>query len=182
MMRHESAAVATEWVAVGPESLMKAQTRVEACQFCSPSVSRPFSSVVVEVLGAANPVCQYLLSAPAECPSCAQPLVEDTLVRCEGERQSNASTLADVYVPCLEESNVMLVNESLLEEAQAFISGCEQCAENVGVPFDYILDAVTESDPTITDYVMCRPAQCPQCSGEIAEKTLVVTAGDEHIA
>ena len=180
-MRHESITGGIEWVAVSPTSLLKAQTRVAACQACSPSVSRPFSSVLVEVLGAAGPVCQYVLCAPAQCPNCNEPIVENTLVRCEGELYPDTSHVAAVFEECRDEANVVLVNESLLAEAQAYISGCEQCAGNVGVPFDYILDAVTESDPTITEYVMCRAAECPRCFHEVTEKTRVTISGGEDL-
>lgn len=178
-MQHESITIGIEWLALGPASVLKAQRRVVACQGCSPAVSRPFSAVLVEVFGAAGPTCQYVLCAPAECPNCTRSIVENTLVRSEGELHEDTSHAPGVFEECWDETNVMLVNALLLDEAQAYISGCEQCVGNaVGVPFDYILDALTESDPTTTEYVMCRPARCPRCFHEVSEKTRVVTCGD----
>jgi hypothetical protein len=53
------------------------------------------------------------------------------------------------------------------------INGCESCVETAELPFDYILDALTGSDPSVTDYVLEVPARCLQCGAEINEKTLV---------
>jgi len=41
------------------------------------------------------------------------------------------------------------------------------------VPFDNILDRVTGSDPSVTDYVLDSTAKCPSCRREILEKTLI---------
>ncbi len=46
-------------------------------------------------------------------------------------------------------------------------------AEN---PFDNILDRVTGSDPSVTDYILESPAKCPNCRREILEKTLIEPA------
>ena len=81
----------------------------------------------------------------------------------------------ELFSPRIEDIDVVLVEEALLLEAQEYLSACEHCVENAALPFDYLLDAVTGCDPTITDYVMCRPAKCPACFRQITEKTLVVT-------
>ena len=72
--------------------------------------------------------------------------------------------------------NIVLVDEETLIEAQHCVSGCEHCAENASIAFDYLLDAITGCDPTVTDYVMCRPARCPGCSHSLTEKTRVVAS------
>jgi len=41
------------------------------------------------------------------------------------------------------------------------------------IPFDNILDRVTGSDPSVTDYILESPAKCPNCWRNILEKTLV---------
>ena len=41
------------------------------------------------------------------------------------------------------------------------------------IPFDNILDRVTGSDPSVTDYVFEHSAKCPNCHRVILEKTLV---------
>ncbi len=70
---------------------------------------------------------------------------------------------------------IVVVKEYDIAEAEAFVRGCELCCPMATIPFDYVLDAIMECDPTVTEYVMCRCAQCPCCSGAIAEKTLIGT-------
>jgi hypothetical protein len=53
------------------------------------------------------------------------------------------------------------------------IAGCEACSEDAEIPFDNILDRLTGSDPSVTDYILEVPARCLQCGAEIREKTLV---------
>jgi predicted Zn-ribbon and HTH transcriptional regulator len=45
-----------------------------------------------------------------------------------------------------------------------------------GIHFDVILDRVTDSDPSATDYILEQPAKCPSCRCEIFEKTLIEPA------
>jgi hypothetical protein len=53
------------------------------------------------------------------------------------------------------------------------IAGCEACSEDAETRFDNILDRLTGSDPSVTDYVLEVPARWLQCGASIAEKTLV---------
>src|SRR5579884_1367512 len=73
----------------------------------------------------------------------------------------------------LEQLNVFLLDESVLQEAARWVSGCSRCEANALVPLEYLFDVVTGADPTVTEYVMWRPLKCPSCSGEITEKTRV---------
>ena len=50
------------------------------------------------------------------------------------------------------------------------IAGCEACSETAEIPFDNILDRVTGSDPSVTDYIFEEPAKCPRCRHDILEK------------
>ena len=43
-------------------------------------------------------------------------------------------------------------------------------------PFDVILDRITGSDPSATDYVLESPAKCPNCHRDVLEKTLIEPA------
>lgn len=57
---------------------------------------------------------------------------------------------------------------------ETLIESCEHCnAEGADIPFDNILDRLIGSDPSVTDYLLERPAKCPTCHREISEKTLV---------
>jgi hypothetical protein len=75
--------------------------------------------------------------------------------------------------PQPEKQKVVLIGAAALQKAQRVISGCEACSEDAEIPFDNILDRVTGSDPSVTDYVLQAPAKCLQCGAEINEKTLV---------
>jgi hypothetical protein len=83
----------------------------------------------------------------------------------------NSIQTFDRYV---EETNVVLVDEEVLVQAQAFLRGCENCNGNALMAFDYLLDAITECDPTTTEYAMRHNARCPHCYADITEKTLVL--------
>jgi hypothetical protein len=174
-MKQKSVIHGIELVTVGSESLLKAQERVVACQSCSPSVSRPFGSVLTEVLGAIGPSTEFVLSSAATCPNCGQPIVENTMVRCEGEL-NEAVIITPAYETCWEDTDVILIDEAVLREAQSFITGCQECVPYAEMTFDYILDAVTERDPSVTEYVLCHSAKCPRCQNDVHEKTFVLAA------
>jgi hypothetical protein len=55
------------------------------------------------------------------------------------------------------------------------IETCEYCnEEGAEIPFDNILERVTGSDPTVTDYILEAPAKCPNCCREtFLKKTLI---------
>jgi hypothetical protein len=73
-----------------------------------------------------------------------------------------------------EQQNVVLINAPILHEAERLFESCEGCnPDGAEIPFDNILDRVTGSDPSVTDYVLEAPAKCPNCFHEITEKTLV---------
>jgi len=59
------------------------------------------------------------------------------------------------------------VEPGMLRSAEQLIDGCETCAMDSEIPFDYILDQVTGCDPESTDYVLSEPARCPRCGGLI---------------
>ncbi len=164
-------------VTVGAASVVKAVTKVVACKSRSQSVYRLFESVLTEVLGAVDGHSEYMLCEPAECPNCGASITEYTLVRCEGEWEASTSTqsFGELGSTECDKTNIIFIDDTLLSEAQAFISGCEHCDPNAEMAFDYILDAVTQSEPTTTEYVMCRPPKCPCCHRDVTEKTLVVS-------
>jgi hypothetical protein len=48
-------------------------------------------------------------------------------------------------------------------EAERLIESCEHCnRDGAEIPFDNILDRITDSDPSVTDYVLEQPAKCPE--------------------
>jgi hypothetical protein len=79
--------------------------------------------------------------------------------------------------PTPERQHVVLVDATTLRKAKALIESCQHCnPEGAGIPFDNILDRVTRSDPSVTDYVLEHPAKCPNCRREILEKSLIEPA------
>ena len=79
----------------------------------------------------------------------------------------------DTFGPTPEQQKIVFIDAAFVQEAQNMITGCEGCSETAELPFEMILDNLTESDPTITDYVLELPARCLQGGGQITEKTLV---------
>jgi hypothetical protein len=79
----------------------------------------------------------------------------------------------DFFDPPPDQQNVVLVDAATLHKAQRMVAGCEACSEDAELPFENILDRLTGSDPSVTDYVLQMPAKCLQCGAEITEKTFV---------
>jgi len=74
----------------------------------------------------------------------------------------------------VEELNIVLIDDNMVAEAEEWLTGCEVCAENAVIALEYLLDALTNCDPSVTEYVMCRPACCPFCAAVVTEKTLII--------
>src|SRR6185295_3781082 len=163
----------TEVIAVGEASLSRALSCVRGCSACSTSASHSFDALLSDVLGTNGPT-EYLLCSTAKCPKCASPIFEKSLVDFYGKAKA-ALDEGRLFDACDEEQDVVFVDEPTLNEAQGFISGCEYCSDTAEIPFDQLLDAVTGSDPTTTEYVICHPARCGRCYHEVMEKTLVVS-------
>ena len=82
----------------------------------------------------------------------------------------------DFFDPTPEEQIVIMVDTSTLRKAEQLIESCEHCNPEAEIPFDNILDRVTGSDPSVTDYILEQAAKCPNCRREILEKTLIEPA------
>ena len=83
----------------------------------------------------------------------------------------------DFFDPTPEQQIVVLIGAATLRKAERLIESCEACnPEEAQIPFDNILDRVTGSDPSVTDYILELPAKCPNCRREILEKTLIEPA------
>jgi len=89
--------------------------------------------------------------------------------------------MRDFFDPTPEQQNVVLINTATLQKAERLIESCEYCnPEGAEIPFDNILDRVTGSDPSMTDYIPETPGKCPRCCHQINEKTLVEPNDCEH--
>jgi hypothetical protein len=161
-----------ELMTVGQASSLKAKKFVTGCAVCNKSASQPFHSLLDKVFGTAGKT-EYLLCSPVDCPRCASPIIETTLVSTDDQSQQKKGQFAELG---LEETNVVFVDEPTLLEAEQFISGCEHCASEVAdITFDYVLDAVTGNNPAVTEYVICYGATCQRCHYPVMEKTLIVS-------
>jgi hypothetical protein len=74
---------------------------------------------------------------------------------------------------CLEDMQVVLIEESTVAQIESSVRACERCAANAMTSLDYLIDALTGHDPAVTEYIMCRSAKCPSCFSELTETTLV---------
>jgi hypothetical protein len=72
-----------------------------------------------------------------------------------------------------EELNIILVGAVTIATALEQVAACEACSRNAEIPFDTILDQMTGSDPSVTDYVLEHAGKCPKCFRQVNEKTLV---------
>jgi hypothetical protein len=79
----------------------------------------------------------------------------------------------EFFDPDPEDSVVVLLDESTICRAERLIHGCENCSATAEIPFDWVCDKVTGCDPTVTDYILERPAKCGTCRRPVTEKTLV---------
>src|SRR5215471_3064995 len=87
------------------------------------------------------------------------------------------SMARDFFDASSEEQNVVLVDPSVLRKVDRLIESCEHCnLEGAEILFDDILNRVTGSDPSVTDYILETPAKCPSCRRPISEKTLIEPA------
>jgi hypothetical protein len=80
----------------------------------------------------------------------------------------------DFFDPTPEQQVIVFVDIVTLQQAERLLESCEHCnEEGAEILFDSILDRVTGSDPSVTDYILEKPGKCPNCRREILEKTLV---------
>ena len=88
-----------------------------------------------------------------------------------------SNTVSRDFDPTPEQENLVLINAGILHEAESLIESCEHCnLQGAEIPFDNILDRVTRSDPSVTDYILEAPAKCPNCRRDILEKTVIEPA------
>ena len=163
-----------ELLAVGRHSARKAAGQLSSCERCNELALRSFGRLLDEVLERRPGLTDYVLAEPVTCPNCAGPIFETTSVDYDLPSDAGFETGSENQDWPPEEMHIVLVEDAQLLEAQAFVIACERCASNAEISFEYLLDAVTGCDPSVTEYVMSHRAKCPQCLREITEKTLVI--------
>jgi len=65
--------------------------------------------------------------------------------------------------------------------AQRQIISCEACNPDAEIPFDWLLDRLTDRSGSTSDYVLVHTLTCLQCGAEITEKTLIEWPEDNQI-
>jgi uncharacterized protein with PIN domain len=71
-------------------------------------------------------------------------------------------------------NTIVFVNEAVLRNAEKHFFSCEYCnPEDAQYPFDNVLDEVTGSDASITDYQLAKAARCPRCNHPVTQTTCV---------
>jgi hypothetical protein len=162
----------TEIVIIGHETFQAVQRQIVSCEHCDSFAAIPFDHAFYVLAGEKDK--EYMLCEPAHCPSCNERIIERTLVSFDNEIEVVVMQhMARVFEPSLEDTDIVFVDAGTLLEAESRIVHCERCCEDAEMTFDYILDKLTERDPTVTEYLLCRPARCPTCLGEVTEKTLI---------
>jgi hypothetical protein len=77
-----------------------------------------------------------------------------------------------LFDPTPEQQIVVPVDAATLRKAERLIESCETCnSGGADIPFDWILDRVTGSDPSVTDYILEEPAKCPNCRRDSGKDT-----------
>jgi hypothetical protein len=67
----------------------------------------------------------------------------------------------DFFDPTPEQQNVVLIRTGTLGQAARRIESCEHCnPDEADIPFDWVLDRITGSDSTVTDYILEEPGKC----------------------
>lgn len=61
-------------------TIRRAERRIAACERCERTVDTPFFEVLATITRTRADLSEYFLSEPAHCPSCAEPVFENTLV------------------------------------------------------------------------------------------------------
>ena len=92
----------------------------------------------------------------------------------DGSQKENIEFMRSFGANQKQQHVVVIINAATVRKTEALIQACEHCnEEDVQFPFAVILDRVTGSDPSVTDYVLEVPAKCPNCRRDPLEKTLI---------
>jgi hypothetical protein len=70
--------------------------------------------------------------------------------------------------------HLITIGTDVIKRAERMLAGCQRCRpDEAQVPFSWVLDKVTGSDPKTVDYFITEPVYCPKCSRPLTEYSLV---------
>jgi hypothetical protein len=75
----------------------------------------------------------------------------------------------DFFDPTLETTEIVLIAAATLRRLEKLSNRVSIAIRRRRDSFDNVLDRVTGSNPSVTDYVLEVPAKCPNCKREILE-------------
>ena len=71
----------------------------------------------------------------------------------------------------------MTVEPATIRTAESKIAGCERCRNyELDIPFNFVIADVLEKHGAF-DFILSGAGRCPNCNGELSEKTLVEPQG-----
>jgi len=70
------------------------------------------------------------------------------------------------------------LGEASVEKAQMRVVACQSCSPSVSRAFGSVLTEVLGATALATEYLVCAPAQCPNCGQPIDERTMVRCEGE----
>jgi len=69
------------------------------------------------------------------------------------------------------------VEPAIIRTAESKIAGCERCRNDESdIPFNFVIADVLEKHGAF-DFILSEQGHCPNCRGELSEKTLVEPQG-----
>jgi hypothetical protein len=152
--------------------LRRAKRRFLSCERCNELADLTIE--MFETQAADDTVSgEAVICQPGRCSKCSAEGADAAYLQSHGPATDDSHVL-EYYDPLTEQTEIVLVEAATLEQAQERIVRCEHCTDDAEITFDYVLDAITGCDPTVTQYVLYTPAKCPHCLHDVNEKTLVI--------
>jgi len=72
---------------------------------------------------------------------------------------------------------LVTVEPATIRTAESKIAGCERCRNyELDIPFNFVIADVLEKHGAF-DFILSGAGRCPNCNGELSEKTLVEPQG-----
>src|SRR5580658_11939 len=112
-----------EVMAIGPETLWKAQRRLLSCEKCNLLASRtPFKALLNASAGKRqHDLMECVIGEPAICPNCQSLIAETTLVAFDSRPMTDSKPRC--FEPALDQNKLVFIGAETLTEAEELLSG-----------------------------------------------------------